>query len=61
MSDLRLAERLVREHRVAVIPGGTFGITDGCCLRIAYGSLKPDTAAEGMRRLVEGLRAILGK
>jgi hypothetical protein len=24
-------------------------------------SLKPDTAAEGMRRLVEGLRAILGK
>jgi aspartate/methionine/tyrosine aminotransferase len=61
MDDLRLAERLVREHRVAVIPGGTFGITDGCCLRIAYGSLKPETAAEGMRRLVEGLRAILGR
>jgi aspartate/methionine/tyrosine aminotransferase len=61
MGDLLLTERLVREHRVAVIPGGTFGITDGCCLRIAYGSLKPETAAEGMRRLVEGLRAILGR
>ena len=61
MDDLRLVERLVREHRVAVIPGGTFGITEGCCLRIAYGVLTPETAAEGMRRLVEGLRAILGK
>ena len=61
LDDLRLAERLVREHRVAVIPGGTFGITDGCCLRIAYGSLTPENAAEGMRRLVEGLRAILGR
>jgi aspartate/methionine/tyrosine aminotransferase len=60
MGDLLLTERLVREHRVAVIPGGTFGITDACCLRIAYGSLKPETAAEGMRRLMEGLTAILG-
>ncbi|NJD63082.1 MAG: pyridoxal phosphate-dependent aminotransferase [Deltaproteobacteria bacterium] len=60
MGDLLLTERLIREHRVAVIPGGTFGITEACCLRIAYGSLTPETAAEGMRRLVEGLRAILG-
>jgi aspartate/methionine/tyrosine aminotransferase len=35
VDDLRLAERLVREHRVAVIPGGTFGITNGA----ASGSL----------------------
>jgi aspartate/methionine/tyrosine aminotransferase len=60
MGDLLLTERLIREHRVAVIPGGTFGITEACCLRIAYGSLTPETAAEGMRRLVEGLSAILG-
>lgn len=60
MGDLLLTERLIREHRVAVIPGGTFGITEACCLRIAYGSLKPETAAEGMRRLVAGLQAILG-
>jgi aspartate/methionine/tyrosine aminotransferase len=60
MDDLALTERLVREHGVAVIPGGTFGIREACCLRIAYGSLKPETAAEGARRLVDGLRAILG-
>jgi aspartate/methionine/tyrosine aminotransferase len=47
--------------RVAVIPGGTFGITESCCLRIAYGSLKMETAVEGTRRLIEGLQAILGK
>lgn len=46
---------------MAVIPGGTFGITESCCLRIAYGSLKMETAVEGTRRLIEGLQAILGK
>jgi aspartate/methionine/tyrosine aminotransferase len=61
MDDLQLTERLVREHKVAVIPGGTFGITEGCYLRIAYGSLKMETAAEGVDRLIAGLRAILGK
>lgn len=60
MDDLRLAEHLVREHRVAVIPGGTFGITQGCFFRIAYGSLSLDNAAEGIDRLIVGLRAMLG-
>lgn len=59
MDDLTLTERLVREHKVAVIPGGTFGITRGCCLRIAYGSLSMETAVEGVDRLIRGLRAIL--
>jgi aspartate/methionine/tyrosine aminotransferase len=54
-----LSERLVREHRVAVIPGETFGVTRGCWLRIAYGSLREKTAVEGIDRLVTGLRAIL--
>ncbi len=56
---LRLAERLVREHRVAVIPGETFGAGDGCYLRIGYGSLSGRTAAEGIGRLVNGLASIL--
>jgi aspartate/methionine/tyrosine aminotransferase len=55
----RLAERLVREHRVAVIPGETFGVTDGCWIRIAYGSLREETVVEGVDRLVNGLRAIV--
>jgi aspartate/methionine/tyrosine aminotransferase len=60
MSALALSERLVREHRVAVIPGETFGVTDGCRLRIAYGCLREETAIEGIDRLVNGLRTILG-
>ena len=53
---LTLAERLVREHRVAVIPGSAFGMTDGCYLRVAYGALQKETVTEGIGRLVEGLR-----
>ncbi|GAB4238047.1 MAG: pyridoxal phosphate-dependent aminotransferase [Deltaproteobacteria bacterium] len=61
MSAVTLSERLVREHRVAVIPGETFGVTRGCWIRIAYGSLREETAVEGIDRLVNGLRAILGR
>jgi aspartate/methionine/tyrosine aminotransferase len=53
-----LAERLIREHRVAVIPGRAFG-TDGCYFRVAYGALQKETVAEGIGRLVNGLRTIL--
>ncbi|UCD48170.1 MAG: pyridoxal phosphate-dependent aminotransferase [Deltaproteobacteria bacterium] len=60
MDDLTLAERLIREHKVAVIPGGTFGIGKGCSLRISYGNLASEAALEGTRRLVRGLKAILG-
>ncbi len=57
---LELAERLVREHGVAVVPGSAFGDAVGCSLRVAYGALTPDTAAEGVGRLVRGLRALVG-
>lgn len=54
-----LAERLIREFGVAVIPGTAFGLDGGCYLRIAYGALEPATAEEGIGRLVLGLRAIM--
>ena len=60
MAPMTLVERLIREHKVAVIPGTTFGMQDGCYLRIAYGAIQKDDAAEGIGRLVKGLRAILG-
>ena len=60
LSPLALAERLIREHKVAVIPGDAFGMTDGCYLRVAYGALQKATVAVGIGRLVGGLRAILG-
>ena len=56
---LDLVERLIREHRVAAIPGTAFGLERGCTLRVAYGALDPATAAEGIGRLVRGLRAIM--
>jgi aspartate/methionine/tyrosine aminotransferase len=57
---LTLTERLIREHKVAVIPGSAFGMTSGCYLRVAYGALQKDTVAEGIGRLADGLRAIAG-
>jgi aspartate/methionine/tyrosine aminotransferase len=59
IESMQLVERLVREHRVAVMPGSTFGVTDRCALRVSYGPLDRGTAGEGIGRLVRGLRAIL--
>ena len=53
-----IGERLVREHKVAVIPGTAFGMS-GCYFRVAYGALQKETVAEGIGRLVNGLRAVL--
>jgi aspartate/methionine/tyrosine aminotransferase len=58
LAGMTLMARLVREHRVAAIAGETFGLTDGCYLRVSYGALAADTVHEGMRRLVDGLRQI---
>ncbi|NJR59457.1 MAG: pyridoxal phosphate-dependent aminotransferase [Cyanobacteria bacterium CRU_2_1] len=59
MDSLELVERLIREHRVAVIPGNTFGMEDGCYVRVAYGDLQKETAVEGIDRLIHGLKTIL--
>ncbi len=61
LDSLTLAERLIREHGVAVIPGSAFGLDRGCYLRVAYGALDEATAGAGIRRLVVGLRAILAR
>jgi aspartate/methionine/tyrosine aminotransferase len=55
---LEVAERLIREHSVAVIPGDAFGLERPSHLRVAYGALQKETAAEGIGRLVRGLRAL---
>ena len=57
---MELVERLIREFGVAVIPGTAFGMDSGCYLRVAYGALDQQTAAEGIGRLVRGLKAIFG-
>ena len=59
LDPILVGERLVREHKVAVIPGTAFGMSDGCYFRVAYGALQKATVAEGIGRLVRGLRALL--
>ena len=58
LNDLDLVEQLIREYRVAAIPGSTFGTRRGCYLRVAYGSLQLATAETGIDRLIDGLTAI---
>lgn len=58
MRSMTLAERLIREHKVAVIPGEAFGVTDVCAVRVSFGALDGATVDEGLGRLTEGLREI---
>lgn len=58
-NPMELVRQLIEKHKVAVIPGTTFGMEDKCCLRIAYGALLKETAAIGIGRLVAGLEQIL--
>ncbi|MBS1788709.1 MAG: pyridoxal phosphate-dependent aminotransferase [Acidobacteria bacterium] len=60
LQPLALVEQLVKEHRVAAIPGSAFGMESGCYLRVAYGALQRETVAEGIGRLVNGIKTILG-
>lgn len=60
LDPMQLVHRLIREYRVAVIPGSAFGIENSCALRISYGALQKATAIEGLGRLVAGLNHILG-
>ena len=57
--DLELAKKLIEEYQVAMLPGSTFGMRDGCYLRIAYGALETETATDAIARLVRGLREIV--
>jgi aspartate/methionine/tyrosine aminotransferase len=54
-----IVRRLIERHKIAVIPGRTFGVDDKCLLRIAYGALQKETVAEDIGRLVEGFNQIL--
>ncbi|MEL7246650.1 MAG: aminotransferase class I/II-fold pyridoxal phosphate-dependent enzyme, partial [Cyanobacteria bacterium J06573_2] len=50
-----LVKQLINQYHVAVLPGTTFGMNQGCYLRVAYGALQKETAKEGIERLVNGL------
>ena len=60
LPDMEVVERLIREHRIAVMPGSAFGMEAGCYLRISYGALDEATLEQGMHRLISGLDTIAG-
>ena len=53
-----LVERLIRKHRIAVIPGTAFGMDDGCYLRVGYGAVGASVMMEGMDRLLAGIASL---
>jgi aspartate/methionine/tyrosine aminotransferase len=59
LSGMQLVERLIKEHKVAIIPGETFGMNEGCYCRIAYGALDKETSETGIKRLINGLNEII--
>ena len=59
LDAMDVATGLVRDHKVAVIPGNAFGLSADCYLRVAYGALRQENVAEGMDRLVGGLEQLL--
>jgi aspartate/methionine/tyrosine aminotransferase len=58
LDSMTLAERLIREHKVAGIPGSAFADSARCSIRLSYGALEPHDVEEGLDRLVRGLRAL---
>jgi aspartate/methionine/tyrosine aminotransferase len=60
LTGMQLVERLIKEHKIAVIPGETFGMNDGCYIRVAYGALDKKTSELGIKRLTDGLTDIIG-
>ena len=58
LDAMTLTERLIREYRVAVVPGTAFGDAESCSIRVSYGALDEATAEEGTSRLVRGLQAL---
>lgn len=58
LHPLEMVQKLVDRYQVAVLPGMTFGIEDGCYLRVSYGALAADLVTEGIGRLVAGLTAL---
>ncbi|MEY4297240.1 MAG: Aminotransferase class-I [Cyanobacteriota bacterium] len=59
LSSEMAMERLIREHRVALVSGSSFGL-EGCCLRLSYGMLNDGDLDEALRRLALGLTDLCG-
>ena len=59
LTGIEIVDKLINEYKIAVIPGETFGLTNGCYLRVGYGSLDKKMSGIGIQRLIKGLREII--
>lgn len=63
LTGLELVERLIGEHRVATLPGESFGLPatgQRAVLRLSYGLLASEPLEEALERLCSGLGALAG-
>lgn len=58
LDAMTVVERLIREHKVATIPGSAFADRAPCSIRVSYGAIDPKAVEEGIGRLVGGLKAL---
>jgi aspartate/methionine/tyrosine aminotransferase len=61
LSAMHLAQQLIEHHQVAVIPGETFGMANGCYLRVAYAALPEHLVQPGIERLIQGIKALVAE
>ena len=59
LTSIEIVDKLINKYKIAVIPGETFGMNDGCYLRVGYGSLDKKMSDIGIQRLVKGLKEII--
>ncbi len=59
LTGIEIVDKLINKYKIAVIPGETFGMNDGCYLRVGYGALDKKMSAIGIQRLVKGLKEII--
>lgn len=57
-NDLDVVHDLIREYKVAAIPGCAFGLKEGAYLRLSYGMLNLERSKIAMERLLSGLAAL---
>ena len=59
LTGIEIVDKLINKYKIAVIPGETFGMNDGCYLRVGYGSLDEKNSEIGTQRLINGLKEII--
>ena len=53
-------EILIKDYKIAAIPGEPFGMEKDCYLRVSYGALNTGVSEIGTQRLIKGLRETIG-